>query len=491
MKPLVVQDQVKLSAARCFKLCIAGMSYRLFRSLVTVSILALAVTFLSHVWSHSLLVHATQRLAWERLRETRVLGEWALRLTEPDDEQVIREALVEADPDRLAEYRQWSGADERTIQQMQQTATAYADALAFIESLPAASRAVLTGGRDPAETLAVLTTEQSFDRFGENMEALRIAPPEGGLAGMRSLMAADYPALQTWVQRVQRGQREAIAAVRSTANGRSARDWFASQPDDVQAVLAEAGFRIDAAQVSTILGSAEQDALRRKFDASLERERLKIALSRKMNVRRREVTPGAVLAWASSASNARWLAEQFADSDSASAEALTVDRIQSLSASAGRVSRLESAAGSEEPGGEVGLFSLPRAMRWLVLLSFLVCAIGVTNAMFMSVTERFTEIATMKCLGALDSFLMLVFLFESAIQGVAGAVIGIVLGVLLAIARGGFDFGGLIIDAMPWGPMLLIGVWSIVAGVLLAVLAAVGPAWMAARLAPMEAMRIE
>ena len=47
---------------------------------------------------------------------------------------------------------------------------------------------------------------------------------------------------------------------------------------------------------------------------------------------------------------------------------------------------------------------------WLIVLSLLVCVVGITNAMLMSVTERFREIGTMKCLGALDSFIVKLFL---------------------------------------------------------------------------------
>ena len=39
-----------------------------------------------------------------------------------------------------------------------------------------------------------------------------------------------------------------------------------------------------------------------------------------------------------------------------------------------------------------------RRNLWLVTLSLLVCIVGITNAMLMSVTERFREIGTMKCL---------------------------------------------------------------------------------------------
>ena len=61
---------------------------------------------------------------------------------------------------------------------------------------------------------------------------------------------------------------------------------------------------------------------------------------------------------------------------------------------------------------------------WLISLSLLVCVVGIANAMLMSVTERFREIGTMKCLGALDTFIVKLFLLESTFQGLAGTSAG-------------------------------------------------------------------
>ena len=59
---------------------------------------------------------------------------------------------------------------------------------------------------------------------------------------------------------------------------------------------------------------------------------------------------------------------------------------------------------------------------WLLGLALLVAFVGILNAMLMSVTERFREIGTMKCLGALDGFIVKLFLIESLFQGVVGTV---------------------------------------------------------------------
>ncbi len=83
-------------------------------------------------------------------------------------------------------------------------------------------------------------------------------------------------------------------------------------------------------------------------------------------------------------------------------------------------------------------------------------------------------------------------MFEAVIQGALGGAIGLVLGALLAVARACFEYGALASAAFSvagevCGSMLL----ALGSGIVLSALAAVGPAFLAARLAPMEAMRVD
>ena len=55
---------------------------------------------------------------------------------------------------------------------------------------------------------------------------------------------------------------------------------------------------------------------------------------------------------------------------------------------------------------------------WLAIMALLVCFVGIMNAMLMSVTERFKEIGTMKCLGAKNSFVVKLFLSPSRLSEV-------------------------------------------------------------------------
>jgi len=128
---------------------------------------------------------------------------------------------------------------------------------------------------------------------------------------------------------------------------------------------------------------------------------------------------------------------------------------------------------------------------WLAILALLVCLVGIANAMFMTVQERFREIGTMKCLGALDGFIVKLFLLESAALGFIGTLAGILLGMLLATARQLWTYRLPTLLYYPLGNIFVAGVLAAIIGLVLSITAAIFPAQKAARMEPVEAMRVE
>jgi len=129
--------------------------------------------------------------------------------------------------------------------------------------------------------------------------------------------------------------------------------------------------------------------------------------------------------------------------------------------------------------------------RWIVILSLLVCVVGIVNAQLMAVTERFREIGTMKCLGALDRFILRLFLLEASMQGLAGAGIGALAGAAFALLSNVFRFGALAVTTPASGDILISVVTATGVGCLLSVIGVLYPAFVAARMQPVEAMRAE
>ena len=129
---------------------------------------------------------------------------------------------------------------------------------------------------------------------------------------------------------------------------------------------------------------------------------------------------------------------------------------------------------------------------WLVVMALLVCTVGITNSMLMSVSERFREIGTMKCLGALNSLIVRLFLIEALFMGFVASFGGWLLGfigvffvrwITLGWADGVHPLNlGIIL-----GSLLL----SVLIGGALTLIAALLPAQRAAQMPPAAALRTE
>jgi len=139
--------------------------------------------------------------------------------------------------------------------------------------------------------------------------------------------------------------------------------------------------------------------------------------------------------------------------------------------------------------GEMG--DIKASQMWLVVLSLMACTVGITNAMLMSVTERYREIGTMKCLGALDSFIVRLFLIESGFLGLVGSVSGAIAGTTIMTLVSIIRYGSDVIATYPLFEILKYGIFSIVIGTVLSIIAAIYPAYRAAKMTPADAMRTE
>ena len=130
-------------------------------------------------------------------------------------------------------------------------------------------------------------------------------------------------------------------------------------------------------------------------------------------------------------------------------------------------------------------------MIWLVIMSLLVSAVGITNSMLMSVTERFKEIGTMKCLGAMDSFVVTLFMFEAAMLGICASVMGWVLGFVSMILVAGFTKGWVVVAGInPMGVFVTFLI-SVGVGMFLTMVATIIPAQRAAIMPAAMALRSE
>lgn len=116
-------------------------------------------------------------------------------------------------------------------------------------------------------------------------------------------------------------------------------------------------------------------------------------------------------------------------------------------------------------------------------IALLVGAIVIMNIMLVSVTERTKEIGIRKSLGARQADILKQFLSESATLSAIGGLIGLILAELFGIVITKFVFQ----TRIPlWSAIFAIAVSAVVG-----ILAGLFPAWKAARLDPIEALRAD
>lgn len=130
------------------------------------------------------------------------------------------------------------------------------------------------------------------------------------------------------------------------------------------------------------------------------------------------------------------------------------------------------------------LQDITRLVTGIGVLALLVGAVGIANIMLVSVTERTREIGIMKAIGAQNREIMGLFLAESILLGLVGALLGVPVG--LAVGYAAAQYAD-VSFSLPLG-------WIALAtgmGLFIGVIAGLYPAWRAARVDPIEALRYE
>lgn len=145
-----------------------------------------------------------------------------------------------------------------------------------------------------------------------------------------------------------------------------------------------------------------------------------------------------------------------------------------------------------------------RMIFLLLLLIIAVAAFNIVSTLVMLVTDKESDIAILRTLGASPTSIMKIFMVQGTIIGVVGTVLGIIAGVTLSLnletvvpfieklfGMRFLDPGVYYISELPsdlhWDDVWTIGLVSL----LLGVMATIYPAWRASRTQPAEALRYE
>ncbi len=169
-----------------------------------------------------------------------------------------------------------------------------------------------------------------------------------------------------------------------------------------------------------------------------------------------------------------------AQAESLDAVSVVADRIADKMGDDVTVVSYESA---QEMVGEV-LSTIEAVLGGIAAISLVVAGVGIINTMTISVMERTREIGVFKAVGAKSRDILLLFLSEALLTGLIGGVMG---------AAFGFFLGGIIGEFinLPVSPSLSLGVGVVGFAITTSVVSGIYPAWRAANLSPVEALRHE
>jgi len=138
-----------------------------------------------------------------------------------------------------------------------------------------------------------------------------------------------------------------------------------------------------------------------------------------------------------------------------------------------------------------GIFTVLTLVVALIgAVSLVVAGIGIMNIMLVSVTERTREIGIRKAIGATSAAVLAQFFIEALLLSLVGCGIGLVIGVLVGWAVDRFALVAIsgVVPDIPWVQSVAIAVGF---ATLVTLVFGTYPAYRAARLDPIEALRYE
>lgn len=459
---LEVKEQVPLSFRRLLEISLGSISYRLMRSVVTVSIIVLAIAFLAQIMMDGFLGRAARQAAQSRADKLAAYSRFLRQVSSVDADEPLVAGFAKVRPGTSAHQNliRWGGSD-RFIELSRQ-AQVYRE---FFDSIPLGRRVLLVQHNSGLAIFDWLTSNYAaFAEQLQQMTSLRVPP------GLEKFLA-DWPRYQQQLEVVKREYARTLAGIGDVDR------QLATNP---AAFFQRISFAVDAGEQADIVRGFEHQQRVRWAFAQLKSPPVAAGWSRQFQ---EPFSPGAALiSCASSPSRIAWVSQMLGKFDAEKFRAIAVEyrddqRLQKTA------QELLSRYGAEN--------ALSERVLWLIVVSFLVCVVGIANAMLMSVLERFKEIATMKCLGARRQTIAFLFVTESVIVGVIGGIVGTVLGMIIVLVRQSMAYGSVLFERFPTGDVALTLGACFCCSLLLAGIAAIYPALVAAKMAPMEAMRVE
>jgi cell division protein FtsX len=488
-KTIDVRDQVTLSFENSLRFCLKGISYRLFRSSLTLAVVIVAVAFFTVLLSESLMLRSTSRGVHEEMRSVREADSLFMHLFHrySTHDLSLKLAEMKHDEGAIGEVAAITGMSGSVVNDLVEQCYVEQLFLHFFRTLSPGKRAVLVKKETGRGIFNYLSNQDEWDAFVASLDKMRSVRLPLELATLRGFLDTreEFMAALKAVQSARNATvNDLEVKLNALTGGEDFTQWLGSatpeQAEQWRAIVVASGFMLEPDEMARVQRQLRVSALEDRIGTLLQtpdmREAWKVkfkttpGLEEKL-MQLKEPEVGALLGDAFSEAERADVVDRFAN-------------VKHLRALIRKLPRVESAVAGEAR-------FLDGRQIFLIIISFLVCMVGIANAMLMSITERFREIATMKCLGATDGFILKQFLIEAAIQGVVGGSIGMVIGMIVSVIKSSIMLGGSVFRFFPAMDMLYCAIVTVLIGIGLAMLASIYPSRAAAKMAPMDAMRVE
>ncbi len=477
-----------MSLAKLFDLTWTAIRYRLFRALMTVLVITVAIAFAVNLLLGAVNARIVRQNTEEELEQHKSVSRWASRISQSLNKDLALAEFVSAA--RSEELIGFAGISKEQFTSLSEVAGQGLAFIEFLETLQYKERRELVGA---VVNVSFLDELVDGDRRSGFLEMLSQFP-----AVRLKMSLEEFEAmLENWVEVSHTldvfvaNRNEALRSLLPLFGSKSPIQVLAEGRDELLNRLNEIGFQIEPEEYRQVVALAKTEALAIHLENSFTQLDLKKALARRLNTMPYQIEASRVWRSLQKQRNAEWYLQNYQELADNKVEWSATDAVF-IARQRLREAKLQDAYNATIDAKDTrGLFGLSVKMSVLLIVSLAVCGVGITNALLMSVTERYREIATLKCLGALDVSILLIFVIEASLQGVVGGLAGSLIGGLTSFLGALLSFGSIFLQEAPIFEMFKVFLLALIGGALLAGAAAVYPSWKAARLAPLEAMRIE
>ena len=484
---LEVRPQFKPDFSRTLFLTLKSIRYRLFRSVVTVGVITIAVVFFMNTLSESLIKRSLKEHATKLIEESRTFSLWMSKFSVPLSYEDILKILAGSDTEQVITLNELQSITKIPPERFD---ILKEDAVKILNYLKIDLK---------IEDLNMQSSEiEKLDLFINPQIKMKLKEKTEDFFQKYNINKKDFLSLcdrfkdiRKELDRIRDAEIVAIKKFHSMLNGRDLIEVLAAGDLSLfRNALKETGFVVE----EKILEKMKKEAFLYVKITGLEEDFMKPEI-RKNTAAMLDLEPSQITIdtlWSIlSKKNMRNSYIKMIENIKGRPFDISTEDMENIlkkhkkEVSLRKIERMLSSFSSD------GLLGIGERMTWLLFVSLLLCVVGISNAMFMSVTERFREIAVMKCLGGIDGFIMGMFVLEAAISGLIGGVFGAILGLILATFRMFASFGNIVWHSFSFIDILISFLFAVILGIILASVAALYPSFKAARLPPMEAMRIE